>query len=198
MVVLSNLVAILLQSLAARLGLVTGKHLAQVCREAYPPLVCGLLWLLCEVSIVALDVTMVLGTAVGLNLLFGLPLLPCILLTSTDALLLLGLAKLPGGSGVRVSERVTVALLACVVFCVCVDVASVQPPLGAVLGAAPPPGPPALLACSACGHSAALLQLALQRLVSVSRHRFSVSPPDSHLPRATAMHPPKIKIGQAA
>jgi hypothetical protein len=61
----------------------------QVCREAYPPVVCVLLWLLCEVSIVALDLTMVLGTAVGLNLLLGWPMLPCILLTSLDALLLL-------------------------------------------------------------------------------------------------------------
>eukprot|EP00878_Enallax_costatus_P020006 GHUV01021130.1.p2 GENE.GHUV01021130.1~~GHUV01021130.1.p2 ORF type:complete len:144 (+),score=24.42 GHUV01021130.1:386-817(+) len=88
-VVLSNLIAILLQTLAARLGLVTGKHLAQVCREAYPPVICHLLWVLCEVSIVALDLTMVLGTAIGLNLLLGWPMLPCILLTGLDALLLL-------------------------------------------------------------------------------------------------------------
>ena len=59
--VLSNLIAILLQTLAVRLGLVTGKHLAQVCRESYPPFICKLLWIMTEVSIVALDLTMVLG-----------------------------------------------------------------------------------------------------------------------------------------
>lgn len=59
--VLSNLIAIGLQALAARLGLVTGKHLAQVCRDSYPPVVCKLLWIMNEISIVALDLTMVLG-----------------------------------------------------------------------------------------------------------------------------------------
>lgn len=100
----------------------------QVCREAYPPLVCTLLWFLCEISIVALDVTMVLGTAVGLNLLFGLPLLPAILLTSADTLLVLLM------TGVRSSERVTVGLLACVVAFVLVDVVTVRPPVKAVVG----------------------------------------------------------------
>lgn len=59
--VLANVIAIGLQTLAARLGLVTGKHLAQVCRDSYPPVVCKLLWIMNEISIVALDLTMVLG-----------------------------------------------------------------------------------------------------------------------------------------
>ncbi|KAF8064691.1 nramp2 [Scenedesmus sp. PABB004] len=130
-VVLSNLIAILLQTLAARLGLVTGKHLAQVCREAYPPAVCLLLWVLCEISIVALDLTMVLGTAIGLNLLLGWRMLPCILLTGLDALLLLLLVP---RQGVRSSEQVTVGLLVMVLGCFAVDLVLSKPPLRAVLG----------------------------------------------------------------
>ncbi|WIA38911.1 hypothetical protein OEZ86_005064 [Tetradesmus obliquus] len=130
-VVLSNLIAILLQTLAARLGLVTGKHLAQVCREAYPPVVCILLWVLAEVSIVALDLTMVLGTAIGLNLLLGWPMLPCILLTGLDALLLLLLVP---RQGVRTSEQLTVGLLVMVVGCFLVDLCLSKPPLRQVVG----------------------------------------------------------------
>lgn len=59
--VLANLIAIQLQTLSSRLGLVSGKHLAQVCRDSYPPIVCRLLWIMTEISIVALDLTMVLG-----------------------------------------------------------------------------------------------------------------------------------------
>eukprot|EP00198_Chlamydomonas_reinhardtii_P011456 XP_001700793.1 predicted protein [Chlamydomonas reinhardtii] len=131
-VVASNLVAILLQTLAARLGIVTGKHLAQVCRESYPPQVCALLWALCEVSIVALDLTMLLGTAIGLNLLLGWPLLPCILLTGLDALLLLLLV--PVSQGVKKSEALTVGLLAVVVACFLVDLLVSRPPLRSVAG----------------------------------------------------------------
>jgi NRAMP (natural resistance-associated macrophage protein)-like metal ion transporter len=75
--VLANLIAIQLQTLSSRLGLVSGKHLAQVCRDSYPPVVCRLLWLMTEVSIVALDLTMVLGAppalAVPSRLLRSLP-----------------------------------------------------------------------------------------------------------------------------
>ncbi|KAI8473829.1 MAG: natural resistance-associated macrophage protein-domain-containing protein, partial [Monoraphidium minutum] len=130
-VVLSNLIAIQLQTLAARLGLVTGRNLAQVCRESYPPSVCALLWLLSEVSIVALDATMVLGTAVGLNLLFKLPLLPAILATSLDGLLLLLLVP---RTAVRSSEALTVGLLAVVVGCFVIDLAVSRPQLGQVVG----------------------------------------------------------------
>jgi NRAMP (natural resistance-associated macrophage protein)-like metal ion transporter len=128
-VVLSNLIAIQLQTLAARLGLVTGRNLAQVCRESYPRSVCVLLWLLSEVSIVALDATMVVGTAVGLNLLFKLPLLPAILATSLDGLLLLLLVP---RRAVRSSEALTVGLLAVVVLCFIIDLAVSRPQLAQV------------------------------------------------------------------
>ncbi|EFJ44658.1 hypothetical protein VOLCADRAFT_106319 [Volvox carteri f. nagariensis] len=113
-----------------RLGIVTGKHLAQVCRESYPPQICALLWVLCEISIVALDLTMLLGTAIGLNLLLGWPLLPCILLTSLDALLLLLLVP---AQGVKKSEALTVGLLAIVVACFLVDLLVSRPPLRSVV-----------------------------------------------------------------
>jgi manganese transport protein len=61
LLVLSNLIAIHLQALSSRLGLVTGKHLAQICRDSYPRSICTMLWIMTEVSIVALDLTMVLG-----------------------------------------------------------------------------------------------------------------------------------------
>uniref|UniRef100_A0A061SL89 Manganese transport protein n=1 Tax=Tetraselmis sp. GSL018 TaxID=582737 RepID=A0A061SL89_9CHLO len=130
-VVLSNLIAILLQTLAARLGLVTGKHLAQHCRHEYPPLVSVLLWMLCEVSIVALDLTMVIGTAVGLNLLFRLPLLQCILLSGLDSLLLLMMVP---SLGLRRGELVTVGLILVVVCCFLWDLVLSKPPITEVLG----------------------------------------------------------------
>mmetsp|Transcript_24937 Transcript_24937/g.69548 ORF Transcript_24937/g.69548 Transcript_24937/m.69548 type:complete len:890 (-) Transcript_24937:66-2735(-) len=125
-VVLSNLIAILLQTLAARLGLVTGKHLALLCRQEYPRLVCVLLWVLCEISIVALDLTMVIGTAVGLNLLFRLPLLQCILLSGLDSLLLVLLVP---SLGLRKGELLTVGLILVVVCCFLCDLILSNPPI---------------------------------------------------------------------
>ena len=78
--VLSNLMAILLQTLSARLGIVTGRDLAQACREAYPKPVSYALWILCEIAIAACDLAEVLGAAIGLNLLFGIPLVTGVLL----------------------------------------------------------------------------------------------------------------------
>src|SRR5437667_9309408 len=84
--VLSNLMAILLQTLSARLGIVSGRDLAQACREAYPRTVSYALWFLCEIAIAACDLAEVLGAAIALNLLFGLPLLIGVLLTGLDTL----------------------------------------------------------------------------------------------------------------
>lgn len=84
---LSNVVAILCQSLASRIGVVTGKHLAQICGEEYSQPVCMLLWLQCEASVIALDLTVILGTAIGINLLLGLDMLVCVILSTVDALL---------------------------------------------------------------------------------------------------------------
>jgi manganese transport protein len=89
----SNLMAILLQSLAARLGLVRGRDLAQASRETYPPLVNLTLYLLAEVAIAATDLAEVIGSAIALNLLFRIPLLAGVLLTTLDVLLLLVLRR---------------------------------------------------------------------------------------------------------
>ena len=95
--VMSNLMAVLLQTLSARLGIVSRRDLAQACRETYPrPLNLGL-WALCEIAIAACDLAEVLGAAIGLNLLFGLPLLAGVFLTVANTLLLLWLNR----SGIR-------------------------------------------------------------------------------------------------
>src|SRR5229473_7398065 len=87
--VLSNLMAILLQTLSARLGIVTQRDLAQACRETYPRAVSYLLWVLCEIAIAACDLAEVLGAAIALNLLFHIPLLLGVLVTAADTLVLL-------------------------------------------------------------------------------------------------------------
>src|SRR5439155_13705759 len=78
--VMSNAMAVLLQTLSARLGIVRGRDLAQACRETYPRSVTYALWILCEVAIAACDLAEVLGAAIGLNLLFHIPLLVGVLL----------------------------------------------------------------------------------------------------------------------
>ena len=93
-ILLSNLMAMVLQSLAARLGIVTGMDLAQACRAHYSPPVRILLWLLCELAIVACDLAEVIGTAIALQLLFGLPLVWGGWLTALDVFLILALQQL--------------------------------------------------------------------------------------------------------
>src|SRR5207248_4254491 len=85
--VMSNLMAILLQTLSARLGVVTGRDLAQACRDFYPRVLVWPLWILCEIAIVACDLAEVLGAAIGLQLLFGIPLLVGVIITALDVLL---------------------------------------------------------------------------------------------------------------
>src|SRR5271154_3200813 len=106
--VLSNLMAILLQTLSARLGIVAGRDLAQACRESYPKPVCDALWVLCEIAIAACDLAEVLGAAIGLYLLFGLPLVAGVVLTAADTLLLLWFT----GLGIRMIEAFVLALIA--------------------------------------------------------------------------------------
>src|SRR5437667_3222433 len=105
--VLSNLMAILLQTLAARLGIVAGRDLAQACREAFPQPVTLALWGLCEIAIAACDLAEVLGAAIALNLLFGLPLLIGVLLTGLDTLFVLYLQH----RGFRYVEALVVGLI---------------------------------------------------------------------------------------
>jgi manganese transport protein len=111
--VLSNLMAILLQTLSARLGIVTQRDLAQACRETYPRPISYALWFLCEIAIAACDLAEVLGAAIALNLLFHIPLLTGVLVTAADTLLLLWFTKL----GIRVIEAFILALIAVIAGC---------------------------------------------------------------------------------
>ena len=104
---MSNLMAILLQTLSARLGIVTGYDLAQACRKEYSKRISFILWVLAEIAIAACDLAEVLGTIIGLNLLFGLPLLWGCLVTALDTFLLLAIEKL----GVRKMEAFIVMLV---------------------------------------------------------------------------------------
>jgi manganese transport protein len=106
-VLLSNLMAMLLQALSAKLGIVTGRDLAQACRESYSKPVAIGLWVVCEIAIAACDLAEVLGSAVALKLLFGLPLLAGVLITALDVLIVLALQ----GRGFRLIEAFVVTLI---------------------------------------------------------------------------------------
>jgi manganese transport protein len=116
--VLSNLMAILLQTLSARLGIVNQRDLAQACRETYPRPVSYALWLLCEIAIAACDLAEVLGAAIALNLLFHIPLLTGVLLTAADTLLLLWFTRL----GIRVIEAFVLSLIAIIAVCFAIEI----------------------------------------------------------------------------
>src|SRR5882724_4802176 len=121
--VVSNLMAILLQTLAARLGIVAGRDLAQACRESYSPRVCNALWVLCEIAIAACDLAEVLGAAIALRLLFGLPLMVGVLVTALDTLLVLWLSRY----GIRLIEAVILSLIAIVTGCFLVELTLAKP-----------------------------------------------------------------------
>jgi manganese transport protein len=134
---MSNLMAMLLQTLSARLGVATGKDLAQACRDYYPRPLIFPLWLLCEVAIIACDLAEVLGAAIGLQLLFGLPLLAGVLLTALDVLILLGLSRL----GMRRMEAFILSLVATMGVCFAVEMILSQPDLAAIFTHFIPRGP---------------------------------------------------------
>jgi len=129
-VLLSSLMAIFLQALAARLGIATGRDLAQACRDAYPRSVGLVLWVACELAIIACDLAEVIGTAIALKLLFGLPLIAGALIAALDVFLLLFLM----GKGFRFIEAAIVTLLAVITACFAIQIALAAPPLQAVLG----------------------------------------------------------------
>jgi len=106
-ILMSNIMAVLLQSLAARLGIVTGKDLAQACRSEYSKAASFALWIMCEIAIAATDLAEVLGTILGLNLLFGLPLLWGALVTLFDTFVLLAIQRL----GIRKMEAFILSLI---------------------------------------------------------------------------------------
>jgi manganese transport protein len=125
---LSNFMAIILQSLCARLAIGSGRDLAQACRDAYPRPVAWMLWLLAEIAIIATDIAEVIGTAIGLQLLFGIPLALGVLITSLDVFLILALQRL----GFRWIEAFIMSLLAVIAVCFGVQIVLADPDWGAV------------------------------------------------------------------
>ncbi|BAF89293.1 manganese transport protein [Azorhizobium caulinodans ORS 571] len=126
---LSNMIAILLQALCSRLGVATGRDLAQACRDSFPKPVAFVLWLLAELAICATDLAEVIGTAIGLNLLFGIPLELGVIVTALDVFLILWLQKL----GFRFVEAFIVALLGIIGACFFIQIAMADPDWGAVI-----------------------------------------------------------------
>ena len=127
-ILLSNLMAILLQSLALKLGIVTGRDLAQACRDHYSKPVSFALWVGCEIAIAACDLAEVIGSAIALNLLFGIPLLWGVCLTAADVLLILLLQQ----KGFRYLEAFIIALIATIGVCFAVELILARPALGAI------------------------------------------------------------------
>src|ERR1051326_6682534 len=128
--VMSNAMAILLQTLSSRLGIVSGRDLAQACRETYPRRVNIALWILCEIAIAACDLAEVLGAAIGLNLLFHIPLLMGVLLTAADTLLLLWFQSF----GIRMTEAFVLSLISIIAACFCIEIFLAQTSASELLG----------------------------------------------------------------
>ncbi len=127
-ILLSNLMAILLQGLAAKLGIVTGRDLAQACRDHYSKPVALMLWVLCEIAIAACDLAEVIGTAIALQLLFGIPLTWGIVITAVDVLILLALQE----RGFRLLEAVVIVLMATIGGCFLFEIIISRPDLAGV------------------------------------------------------------------
>lgn len=120
---LSNIFAIVLQSLCARLAVASGRDLAQACRDAFPRWVAWPLWALAELAIIATDIAEVIGTAIGLNLLFGIPLEIGVLITALDVFLILWLQK----KGFRWLEAFIITLLGVIALCFGIQIALADP-----------------------------------------------------------------------
>ncbi len=128
-VLISNLMAILLQHLAVKLGVVTGRDLAQACRDHFGPRTSFLLWVLCEVAIAACDLAEVIGSAIALNLLFGLPLVWGVLITAADVLIVLFLQN----KGWRYIEAIVAGLILLIGACFAYEMIASRPDLPEVL-----------------------------------------------------------------
>jgi manganese transport protein len=129
-ILISNLMAILLQSLCAKLGIVTGRDLAQACRDNYSRPVTVVLWLLCEVAICACDLAEVIGSAIALNLLFKIPLVWGVCITALDVLVILYLQN----KGFRYIEALVITLILVIGGCFLMEIIFSQPNVTAVLG----------------------------------------------------------------
>lgn len=128
-VLISNFMAILLQHLALKLGIVSGRDLAQACRDHYSPGVSFCLWILCEVAIAACDLAEVLGSAIALNLLFGLPLVYGVVLTALDVVIVLLLQS----KGFRYLEAMVASLIFLIGTCFVYEIAVSSPAIGPMI-----------------------------------------------------------------
>jgi manganese transport protein len=128
-IMISNLMAILLQHLSLKLGIATGRDLAQACRDHYPPPVVWFLWILCELAIAACDLAEVIGSAIALQLLFGLPLVWGCVITAVDVMIVLALQN----RGFRWLEAVVVTLILTIGTCFAVELFLARPSLGGVV-----------------------------------------------------------------
>ena len=126
--VMSNAMAILLQTLSARLGIVSGRDLAQACRETYPRFMNMALWALCEIAVAACDLAEVLGAAIALNLLFHIPLLLGVLVTAADTLLVLWFQSF----GIRTIEAFVLSLIAVMAGCFCIEIVWAKPAISEI------------------------------------------------------------------
>jgi manganese transport protein len=122
-ILISNLMAMLLQALSAKLGIATGRDLAQACRDSYSRPTALFLWVVCEIAIAACDLAEVLGSAVALKLLFGLPLLAGVLITALDVLIVLAMQ----GKGFRLIEIFVVTLIATIGACFAYEIVFAAP-----------------------------------------------------------------------
>jgi len=125
----SNIMAIVLQALCARLAVASGRDLAQACRDAYPRWAAYPLWAAAEIAIIATDIAEVIGTAIGLNLLFGIPLEIGVILTALDVFLILYLQKL----GFRYLEALIITLLGVIAACFAIQIALANPEWGPLI-----------------------------------------------------------------
>lgn len=127
-ILLANLMAILFQTLSARLGIVSGRDLAQACRDHYPKKINFILWILTEISIAATDLAEVVGSAVGLYLLFGIPILWGVVITTFDVLLLMALMSF----GIRKMEAFILALISTIGVCFAFEMFLSKPDFAAI------------------------------------------------------------------
>ncbi|WP_235206688.1 Nramp family divalent metal transporter [Paenibacillus tyrfis] len=127
-ILISNLMAVLLQALAGKLGIVTGRDLAQACRDHYSKPVSMMLWVLCELAIAACDLAEVIGSAIALQLLFGIPLLYGVMITVLDVLLVLLLQN----KGFRYIETLVIVLIVTIGACFAVEIFLSKPDIGGI------------------------------------------------------------------
>ncbi len=128
-ILLSNILAMVLQSLTVKLGVVTGRDLAQACRDHYSRPVSLTLWVLCEIAIIATDLAEVIGSAIALNLLFGIPMVWGVIITAVDVLLILLLQH----KGFRWLEAFVIALVAVIGICFAIEMALARPEIAALV-----------------------------------------------------------------